>query len=141
MVFAVPYLAQDGIEANARVCRSVAEGLAMLRARRREGRLPAVVVLALGANSPVRPVDVETALRVLGPGRRLGLVTHRTWFGKPGPDTRAIRQIARAHPDRIRLIDWVAYSRPHAAWFGMDGLHPTQAGARRFANLIARAAG
>ena len=40
MLFAVPYLAERGIEANARVCRSWAEGLDIVHQRKRAGRLP-----------------------------------------------------------------------------------------------------
>jgi hypothetical protein len=140
MVFAVPELARRGIEANARVCRSTAEGLEIMRARKRAGRLPSLVILALGANSPVRPVDIAAALRILGPHRTLGLATHRTWFGKPGPDTHTIRLAARRHRNRIKLLDWVAYAAPHASWFVMDGMHTNALGSRRFAAFLAAAA-
>jgi lysophospholipase L1-like esterase len=140
MIYAVPQLARRGVEANARVCRSVAEGLDIMRARKRAGRLPSLVILALGANSPVRAADVRTALRILGPDRTLGLVTHRTWFGKPGPDTRTIRQIARRHRTRVRLVDWVAYAAPHPSWFVIDGLHTNTLGSRKFAAFLAGAA-
>jgi hypothetical protein len=119
----------------------VAEGLDIMRARKRAGRLPSFVILALGANSPVRAADVRTALRILGPHRTLGLATHRTWFGKPGPDTRTIRHVARRHPQRIRLLDWVAYAAPHPSWFVIDGMHANTLGSRKFAAFLAGAAG
>jgi hypothetical protein len=78
MIFAVPHLARLGFDVNARVCRSVGEGIDIIRARKRAGRLPDYVVLALGANSPVRPVDVRRALRLLGPKRTLGLARDPT---------------------------------------------------------------
>jgi hypothetical protein len=139
MIYSVPQLAQRGVEANARVCRSVAEGLDIMRARKRAGRLP-FVILALGANSPVRAADVRAALRILGPHRTLGLATHRTWFGKPGSDTRTIRQVARRRPQRIRLLDWVAYAGPHPSWFVIDGMHTNTLGSRKFAAFLAGAA-
>jgi hypothetical protein len=139
MLYAVPQLARLGFDANARVCRSVAEGLDILRARKRAGRLPSFVVLALGANSPVRPADVQAALRILGPERTLGLATHRTWFGKPGPDTRTIRTLSRRHRRQVQLIDWVAYAAPHPAWFVLDGLHTNLLGSRKFASFLATA--
>jgi hypothetical protein len=140
MIYAVPQLARRGVEANARVCRSVAEGLDIMRARKRAGRLPSFVILALGANSPVRAADVRTALHILGPHRTLGLATHRTWFGKAGPDTRTIRQVARRHPKRIRLLDWVAYAAPHPSWFVIDGMHTNLLGSRKFAAFLAAGA-
>ena len=141
MVFAVPFLSKLGFDANARVCRGWAEGLDIVRRRKRAGRLPDFVVMALGANSPVRPADVQAALRILGPHRTLGLMTHRTWFGKPGPDTRTIRRLARRYRGRVRLIDWVAYATPHPSWFVIDGLHTNTLGSRKFASYIAGALG
>lgn len=137
MVFAVPYLAQRGIEANARVCRSWDEGLGIIRDRKRAGRLPSLVIMALGANSWVRPLDVRRALKLLGPHRTLGLATHRTWFGKPGPDTGVIRAVARRYRKRVKFYDWVHYAAPHPAWFINDGLHTTDIGSRKFAAFLA----
>ena len=142
MVWSVPFLARRGFDANARACRSWTEGLAMMRKLKSRHRLPSVVVLALGANSTVRAIDVRRALKLIGPKRRLGLPTHRTWFGKPGADTGVIRRMARRYPNRIRLIDWVRYARPHPDWFDNhgydDGLHTNRLGARKFAAFIQR---
>jgi lysophospholipase L1-like esterase len=140
MIFAVPYFARHGFDANARVCRSVTEGVGIMRRLKRAGRLPSLVVLALGANSPVRPIDVRRALRVMGPKRKLVLVTHRTWFGKAGSDTATIRRLARQHRKRVKLVDWVAYARPHPSWFVNDGLHTNELGSRKFAAFIAQSA-
>src|SRR3954447_16086495 len=74
-IFAVPKLAHRGLSADAKECRQFAEGVAIIRARRSAGRLPHLVVLALGANGPVSGGDIHGALRALGPGRVLGLVT------------------------------------------------------------------
>lgn len=141
MIFSVPHLAARGFDANARVCRGWNEGLELVKQRKRAGRLPDVVVMALGANSPVRPIDVQRALALLGPKRILGLATHRTWFGKPGPDTQTIRRLARRYRGQVRLLDWVAFSRPHTSWFINDGLHTTRTGARKFADFLAGALG
>jgi lysophospholipase L1-like esterase len=141
MVFAVKYLANRGFDANARACRSWNEGLQIIRQRKAQHRLPNLVVMALGANSWVRPIDVRRALELIGPQRTLGLATHRTWFGKPGPDTSVIRRMARRYHKRIRLIDWVRYAAPHPEWFRNggydDGLHTNKLGARKFAAFIA----
>jgi hypothetical protein len=138
MVWAVPLLANHGFDVNARLCRPFSEGIEMMKERRRHHRLPDFVVLALGASSPVSDADVERALRVLGPDRVLGLPTHRFFRGQDGPDTDTIRRAARRHPTRIKLIDWVRYSKGHPGWFSYDGLHPNLVGARHFAKLITR---
>jgi hypothetical protein len=139
MVYAARYLPHWGFESNARLCRSFEEGLRMIRQRRDAHRLPDFVVLALGATGAVTDADVAEALRILGPRRVLGLTTHRFFLGQPGKDTDTIRRVARKHPRRIRLIDWVAYAQPHPSWFSFDGLHPNLVGAREFAKLIGRA--
>lgn len=139
MVWAVPLLAKDGFDVNARLCRPFSEGIAMMKQRKEHHRLPKFVVLALGASSPVRDIDVNRALKVLGPGRVLGLPTHRFFRGQDGPDTATIRREAKLHPNRIKLIDWVSYSKGHPGWFSFDGLHPNLIGAKHFAKLIARA--
>jgi hypothetical protein len=138
MVFSVEELAARGFDANARVCRSWTEGVTMLKQRKRAGRLPSIVVMALGANSWVRPIDVQRALKVIGRDRKLVLMTHRTWFGKPGPDTGVIRRMARRYRKRVELLDWVRYAAPHPNWFINDGLHTTKLGSRKFAAFIAR---
>jgi hypothetical protein len=137
MLFAVKYLAQRGLDANARECRSWAEGLGLIQQRKRAGRLPSLVIMALGANSWVRPIDVRRALKLLGPHRTLGLVTHRTWAGKPGPDTGVIRRMARRYRGRVKFYDWVRYAKPHPAWFVIDGLHTNELGSRKFAAFLA----
>jgi hypothetical protein len=139
MLFSVAKLGKLGFDANARACRGWNEGLDLVKQRKRAGRLPSFIVMALGANSTLRPVDIERALRIIGPERILGLPTHRTWFGKPGADTTVIRQMARRYPKRIRLMDWVRYSQPHPAWFVNDGLHTNDIGSRKFASFIADA--
>jgi hypothetical protein len=143
MVFAVPYLSKLGFDANARACRSWKEGLGLIRNLKHRHRLPDVVVMALGANSWVRPIDVQEALALVGPKRKLVLMTHRTWFGKPGPDTGVIRRMAHRYRKRTMLLDWVRYAAPHPEWFDAagydDGLHTNKLGARKFAQFIARA--
>jgi hypothetical protein len=142
MILAVPHLAKLGIDSNARVCRSWDEGLRIIRKLKKHHRLPSFVVMALGANSWVRPVDVQHALGLLGPKRKLGLMTHRTWAGKPAPDTAVIRRMAHRYRKRTVLMDWVRYSKPHRSWFESggydDGLHPNKFGSRKFASFIAR---
>src|SRR3954471_18184234 len=50
MLLAARHLAAAGIEANARGCRPVYEGLNLLAERKKQRRLPKVVLLHLGLN-------------------------------------------------------------------------------------------
>ncbi|MCW3024431.1 MAG: acyltransferase 3 [Conexibacter sp.] len=133
-IFAAPILGSLGIEADAHGCRQFSEGLSILSARRRAGTLPAVVVLALGANGPIANGQIAQALRIVGPARVLGLVT----APKSAVSDAKMRRAAAAHPDRVLLIDWAAFSAGHDSWFGGDGLHVGGPGAQAFSRLIRR---
>jgi hypothetical protein len=137
LLFGVKYVPPRGLDANARECRSWSEGLGIIRERKRAHRLPPLVIMALGANSWVREIDVRRALRLIGPHRTLGLVTHFTWANEPAPDTALIRRMARRYRKRVRFYDWVRYAEPHPAWFVIDGLHTNELGSRKFAAFLA----
>jgi hypothetical protein len=134
MIFAAPVLGQLGLEADAHGCRQFAQGVGILAARRHAHTLPPVAVLALGANGPIAGGQIGAALRVIGRRRVLGLVTPRNSAGSAGE----MRRAARRHPDQVLLIDWVAFSAGHGAWFADDGLHVNGAGASAYARLIRR---
>jgi hypothetical protein len=134
MIFAAPVLGRLGLEADARGCRQFGQGVGILAARRHAHTLPAMAVLALGANGPISAGQISAALRVMGRRRALGLVTPRNSAGSAGQ----MRRAARRHPDQVLLIDWAAFSAGHGAWFAGDGLHVNGTGASAFARLIRR---
>jgi hypothetical protein len=133
-IFAAPVLGRLGVESDAHGCRSFGQGLGIIGARRHAGTLPGVVVLALVANAGVSRAQIRAALRILGSSRVLALVT----APRSGAGDAVLRAAARAHPDRVLLVDWAAYSAGHGSWFGGDGLHVGQPGADAFARLIRR---
>jgi len=139
LILSLPTLRREGISANARGCRQYAEGIALLRTLRQKGKLPRVVIVALGANGPVTEGDVTMALSVIGATRDLVMVTHLEPGGIAAPDTALIRREPRKHPGRIVVLDWVDYSRGHRAWFQPDRLHLTFPGAAVFGRFLARA--
>jgi hypothetical protein len=96
-------------------------------------------VIALGADGSVTHGDIEQTLAILGPGRWLVLVTPRELGGGSGSDATTVREEAKTHPVRIRLLDWVNYSAGHGNWFQPDGLHLTTAGAQAFTGFLKRA--
>ncbi|HUR84635.1 MAG TPA: hypothetical protein VMY78_04760 [Solirubrobacteraceae bacterium] len=136
MLLAAPYLGRLGLEADARGCRQVEAGIDLLRSRRRARALPAVAVLALGANGAISARAIGRALRVMGPFRVLGLVTpSRVGSGSTG----AMRRAARRYPDRVMLIDWERFGRRRGGGiFAGDGLHVSDRGARIFAAFVRR---
>ena len=138
-IFALPSLAAEGFDANARGCRQFPEAIALLGRLRHAHALPHLVVVALGANGPVTDAYVRQVLAVLGHSRQLVLVTPLQAGGRPGPGAATVRAEARVHPGQIHVLDWVTYSAGHAAWFQPDRLHLTYAGARAFARLLGSA--
>jgi hypothetical protein len=139
MLLALPALSRVGYNVNARGCRQFAEGLRLMRSQARKHRLPHLVVIALGADASISGGQVEAALRILGPSRKLGLVTPRETGGGESNDAAVVRNEGQRHPDRIKVLDWVRYSSGHDSWFQPDGLHLTFSGAKAFARLLAKA--
>lgn len=139
MLLAMPALSRVGYNVDAHGCRGMEEGLAILRHRRAIGRLPHLVVIALGADFTISRGEIKRALHYLGPHRRLGLVTPWELGGYAGSDARNIRAAAKDYRKRVVLLDWVKFSRGHGSWFQPDGCHLTFAGARAFARLFRKA--
>jgi hypothetical protein len=138
MLLAVPYLAKERMQANARGCRMWSEGLKLIRARRRSHSLPHLVVMALGANWTISRSDIEAAVRLVGPKRVLGLVAPREEGGVTSSDAYNVRRAGRRHPRRVKVLDWPRYSARRGGWFSGDGLHLSYRGARAYARYIAR---
>jgi hypothetical protein len=136
MLLALPALARVGYRANARGCRQFAEGLHILRQAKHHHRLPDLAVLALGADASVTGHQIVQAKKVLGPKRKLGLVTPRELGGGQSNDADVIRNAGQRDPVHIKVLDWVRYSAGHDNWFQPDGLHLTFTGAKAFARLL-----
>lgn len=136
MLLALPALARVGYKANARGCRAYPEGLRLLRELAHRHRLPHLVVIALGSDQTVTGGDINQALKILGPNRKLGLVTPRESGGGESNDATVIRNAGARNPERVKVLDWVHYSAGHSSWFQPDGLHLTFSGAKAFARLL-----
>ena len=135
MLLALNDLADVGFRANARGCRQYPEALALLRKLRREDKLPSLIVIALGSNGPVSKANIHDALGIVGKKRTLVLATPWETGGIAGHDAKLVRSEAHKHK-RIRLLDWVQFSRGHPGWFQPDRLHLTFAGAAALARLF-----
>jgi hypothetical protein len=138
MLLAVNRLAGAGFNVNAQGCRQWRQGHAILRSKKRQGRLPRLVVMALGTNWNITRDDIGRTRRMLGRRRVLAIVTPR----EPGGytrDARTIRAAVRAHPRNLKLIDWVRFSRGHGNWFSGDGIHLSWTGVTNYVRCIRRA--
>jgi hypothetical protein len=139
MLLALDQLAALGFDANAHGCREWDEALTLIRQRKADGRLPHMVVIALGGDGVVTHTDIGQTIGLLCCTRLLVLVTNRELGGGSGSDAVTERQEAAKHPGRIKLLDWVDYSAGHGDWFQPDGLHLTDTGASAFSHFLARA--
>ena len=136
MLLALPALSRVGYKVNARGCRQFSEGLGVLRDARRRHRLPRLAVLALGADASISAGQIAQARKIMGPKRKLGLVTPRELGGGESKDAEVVRNTGRRDPQHIKVLDWVRYSAGHPSWFQPDGLHLTFSGAKAFARLL-----
>ncbi len=139
MLLALPDLARAGFQVNARGCRTLEEGLDVIRDYKRRGALPHLVVIFLGADASVSMQQLQKAFHLVGPGRVLGLVTPIELGGGTSSDADHVRAAVQRHPKRAVLLDWVAYSNGHSDWFQPDNLHLTFDGAAGLARLFREA--
>lgn len=137
MLSAVRPLARAGFNVNAQGCRWWKHGHAILRRKKRQGRLPRLVVMALGTNWRLTRKEIGRTRKMLGRRRVLALVTPRESGGYSGSDARRVRAAARAHRNVV-LLDWVRFSRGHGGWFGSDGIHLTMTGVKNYVRFIRR---
>jgi hypothetical protein len=123
MVNSVPLLGRAGFDADAKPCRSFGDAQRMIALKARNGTLPTVTVVALGANGPFTVKDIQRALRTIGPNRYLALLTARFSGDRPGYGAAAIYTAGRIYTKRVRVLDWVTRSTGHPNWFASDGVH------------------
>jgi hypothetical protein len=138
MLLAVKGLSRAGFNVNAQGCRRWSQGHAMLARKKRQGRLPRLVVMALGTNWSITRREIGKTRRLLGRKRVLAIVTPREPGGYTA-DARRVRAAVRAHPRNLKLLDWVRFSRGHGSWFGGDGIHLTSTGVRNYVRCLRRA--
>src|SRR4051794_34175330 len=134
MIAAARRLARIGYEVDAREGRFMRHALRILRKRKRGHIRPRLVVLAIGTNYPATYGEIRRALRLVGPGRVLAMVT--PWRSYRALDSSAIWRAKRRHPHRVRVIDWAAAAAGHSSWFWGDGTHLRPAGARAYARVL-----
>ncbi len=142
MLLAVDPLARKGFNVNAQGCRQWRQGEAILRRKKRLHRLPRLVVMALGTNWFITRDDIGHTRRMLGKHHVLAIVTPREpGGGSYGGDAKRIRAAGRAHPRRIKVLDWVRFSAGRGSWFGGDGIHLTYTGVTNYVRFIRRSLG
>ena len=139
MLLAVRSLARIGYQVNARGCRMWDEGLSVMRKYKRQGRLPHMITIGLGADWVITKSDIRQALRIAGKRRVVALVTPRESGGGQSSDAGVVRWAYRTYSKRVMLLDWVRWARGRNSWFQPDGLHLTFPGAAAYTELMGKA--
>jgi hypothetical protein len=114
---------------DARVGRTVPEGLAVLRKHARAGTLPATVLVALGTNNlGASAADIETwmstARGIVGDERQLGWVN----ISVAAPRAERAAEIdtalaASARRWNVQVLDWNGWARRNGITNKADGIH------------------
>lgn len=128
--------AVDGVKVNARVSRPFAEGAQIIR--RDLDSLPATLVIALGTNGGVSAADFKALVdevKKASPGTKVVAVNtyaDREWTSGTN---------AAIAAGGVTVADWHAAVQADKSLVSADGVHPTEAGRAKFAELVAEAIG
>lgn len=134
--FGMKQLQRLGYRINAQGCRTFARGITALKREARKRPLPKLVVFELGTAGKANLGMVEKVLNILGPNRRLALVTPRKFLGGVDPDA-AVYHAAAAQDPRVKVIKWAERSEPYPNWFHPDLVHPNDRGVKAFTKMLA----
>ena len=147
MLLPIPDLTRVGFDVNGLGCRGFKQAVWVARDMRNRGVLPKLILINSYGNGGVNDDLIKFALKVIGPNRKLVLVTayDADTGHPPAPDTDVLKRAAKEHPDQIELLDWVKYSLPHhrtdpapGAWFLPDLFHPNFPGAHAYGRFLAQ---
>jgi len=125
-----------GIQIDAQVSRQMWSAPGIVRALADAGALRPYLVLALGTNGSIDPGALDEVRQILGPDRRLVLVTAfapRSWIPGVNADLAAY---AAAHPG-VLLADWSTAIAGRSDLLAGDHIHPGASGGAVFADVVA----
>ncbi|MCP3911363.1 MAG: acyltransferase [Actinomycetia bacterium] len=126
----------NSIIVDASVSRQFRHTVAVLGAYLDEGLDPSTVVVHLGTNGALTGRDVDEVAGLVGPDRRLVLLTvlvPRPWQNVSN-ETLSEGAARWCNSD---LIDWRSLAAGSPDWIGSDGVHLTTSGADAYAKVLA----
>jgi hypothetical protein len=127
-----------GIDVEAAVSRQWAEGENVLQQLRAEGRLGAVVIVALGTNGPITDADFNAMMSILAGASRVvfvNIVVDKPW---QDPNNEVLGDGVARYSNTV-IADWRTLESQHPDWVYSDGTHLPigGAGAQALAALVA----
>ena len=132
-LYAPTTLASRGISFNAAVSRQWRTGETILSSVRAAGKLPPVVIVALGTNGPIHPADFDAMMQAAAGSAKVVFMT----VTGPSVANNPVIAAGVARYPQARLADWAAVSAPHPDWFAGDRVHVGPAGAAALGSLLA----
>lgn len=135
-LYASRTMTNRGIAINAAVSRQWGAGISILSSLKAAGKLPPVVVVALGSNGQVNATQFDQMMQVCAGARR---VVFMTVTGPLIGNNPVIRAGVARFPKAV-LVDWNTAAASHPEWFAPDKVHVGPAGAFALGNLLAGAA-
>ena len=130
--------AMPGIYIDAKPDREMPAGLAIVRRLAAAGRLRPVVVIGLGTNYIVTTKQLNTLVKILGPSRKLVLISTYVpdaWSRQVNATEAAF---IRQHPN-VTPADWFDTIRNRMNLLWPDHIHPEIPGTYVYARLVRRA--
>ncbi|MBL1102782.1 acyltransferase family protein [Streptomyces coffeae] len=140
MVAATPALKKKfpGITIDAKLGRQLSAAPQEVKALERQDALGDTLIIGLGTNGTGGKTALEAVVNAAGPGKRIVLVTcyvPRSWQDTVNQD---IREVAANHRNVV-VADWNRAIADRGSLLADDGVHPSPAGARLYADTIAAA--
>lgn len=138
---ASPALRDDfpGIAIDAKSNRQWPDVVAAIETALAAGTVRDVVIIAAGTNAGLRdPAPLEQALELLGPDRRVVLVTiyhSSSWIGESNENMVAV---AANHPNVV-VADWYGTITQNLDQLQPDGVHPDMDGMYLFSDVVTAA--
>ena len=139
--FSMKPLQKIGYRINAQGCRTFPRGITAIKREQHKRGLPKLVVVELGTAGNVTRQNIARLLRLLGPKRKLVLVTPRKFGGRDfdggvDPDAADYHRAAERYPDRVFVVPWAEFGEQHPEWFYPDMVHPNKEGEKAFVDFL-----
>lgn len=123
------------VEVDAAVGRQVSTTVELLEHARRSRSLPEVVLIHIGNNGTFRDHQFDRMMTALAEVPTVVFVNTKVPRRWQDPNNLVLSEGVGRNP-RIRLIDWLSYSKDHPEWFREDGYHLRPDGAAAYAALL-----
>ena len=135
-----PYIAHrvNVFRVDAVVARQADATLTRVTELEEAGKLPPTMILNLGNNGTVEESQLRAMLRLLRGCKSVIVVNARVPRPWQDDNDALMARVVPKYPNAV-LANWYAASANRPDFFGPDGVHPTQAGARAYADVVASA--